>query len=272
MALSWALHDVTPSSLQPGDHIYRWSSLIHVHHGIVLEAPRDNKDSYDRIMIMHLSNNGGVEAKKETLATFLGKTKNNGGGSLKSARYGVPPIEVWIKRSGTCYAEASAPVNEVLARANSLLERHCVFRAFRGATSEDIAFWCKTGKTRSAAPNHAGGTNYAQASLQSTDRAEATHAPQVPAPQASSSDTEATVAGRMADVVETDPDARSWSPRVMDPDAFLLLQEGNESQQVSTPCRIEILANDKDLEEYEVVDLPPWLSAEHYPAVVNAHS
>jgi hypothetical protein len=139
-----------------------------VHHGIVLETPRDDADCFDRILVLHIPSNGGVEIKKVTLGAFLGKIHKSGGGSLKSARYGVPPIEVWIKRSGTCYAETSSPVNEVLARAQALLEnseKHCVFRAFRGATSEDIAFWCKTGKSRSATkPNQLGGTNYEQAS------------------------------------------------------------------------------------------------------------
>lgn len=261
MALSWALHDVSPSSLLPGDHVYRWSSLVHVHHGIVLQTPDDKKDPFGTVQVLHIPSDSGIECRQETLGTFLGMKNKNGGGSLKSARYGVPPFEVWIKRSGTCYAEQSGSVNEVLARANSLLqksEQHCVFRAFRGATSEDIAFWCKTGKSQSAAPNNIGGTNYEQASQPRHDSAAATAPDQaMPSPQARSSD-------------EDDKEHQC-----KDPDAFLLLQDSNEAQQLPTPqnaCRTEVLANDADLEEYEVVDLPPWLPAEHYPAVVNAQA
>jgi hypothetical protein len=263
MALSWALHDVSLSNLRPGDHIYRWASLVHVHHGIVLQTPDDNKDVYDRISVLHIPNNAAVEAKQETLGKFLGK-----GGSLKSARYGVPPIEVWIKRNGTCYAEQSGSAGEVLARANSLLqksEQHCVFRAFRGATSEDIAFWCKTGKTRGVAmPNNTGGTNYDRAPQQRMEAAD--EEAESPVPQTRSRTSSNTSDFEMAG---------SSSNRCRDPDAFLLLQEGNELQQQATPQsvrRIEIPTNDADLEDYEVVDLPPWLPAEHYPAVVNAQA
>eukprot|EP00746_Dinoflagellata_sp_MGD_P011847 gnl/MRDRNA2_/MRDRNA2_125005_c0_seq1.p1 gnl/MRDRNA2_/MRDRNA2_125005_c0~~gnl/MRDRNA2_/MRDRNA2_125005_c0_seq1.p1 ORF type:complete len:302 (+),score=58.40 gnl/MRDRNA2_/MRDRNA2_125005_c0_seq1:75-908(+) len=276
MALSWALHDVSPSSLKPGDHIYRWSSLVHVHHGIVLEKPDGNQDLLDSISVLHIPATAGVEAKQVTLNEFLAK------GSLKLARYGVPPIEVWIKRSGTCYAERSSPVDEVVARALALLqksEQHCVMRAFRGATSEDIAFWCKTGKSRAETSNSVGGTNYNQTRTscahQYASNTGATRGGYAGAdPSASSSPTNAEEATTSMEGSTLTMDKEvDKSMQCRDPDAFLLLQEEANAQQVQTPQsirRIDVPTDDADLEDYEVVDLPPWLPAEHYPAAVNA--
>lgn len=244
--------------------------MVHVHHGIVLEVPDDSRDLFDRIVVLEIPNINGAEAKQETLGTFLGRSKINGGCSLKSARYGVPPIEVWVKRRGTCYVEHSSPVNEVLARAYSLLQKteQNPCPAVRRATSEDLAFWCKTGKSRSAVPNNIGGTNYGQAYPQPTSSLEATRATEVTAPQATSSNPEAKIATpASAKAEEVDKRDRILS----DPDAFRLLEEGDEPRP-STPRCTEILANDADLESYEVVDIQPWSHAEHHPAVVKAQA
>lgn len=271
MALSWALHDVSPSSLRPGDHVYRWTSLVHVHHGIVLDVLDGSNDLLDRIMVLHASN-GVMKLQRATLGAFLQKSKKGAQGSLKSARYGVPPMEVWIKRSGTCYAEQSAPVNEVLARAHSLLtsEQHYLSRAFQAATSEDIAFWCKTGKRRAATLNSAGpgGTNYTQNSRQLTGSNATSALVEIPGPQMTSSNIDAPTLDVMEEL-NSSPRLR----KVTDPDAFLLLEEGNEPQQTpqSVAC-IEVPANDEDLNDYEVVDLPPWMPAEHFPKSVDVQA
>jgi len=277
MALSWALHDVCPSTLLPGDHIYRWSSLVHVHHGIVLEILDGSTDLFDRIIVLHASN-GAVKVQRATLGAFLCKSKKRPDVNLKAVRYGVPPMEVWIKRSGTCYAEQSAPVDEVLARAHSLLEHEqpSLLGVFKDATSEDIAFWCKTGRCRAGSLSRSGpgGTNYTQGAQRHTSKNAgyaATDPSEIPIPQ-SISDTEAMAVPPALDVIEelySSPRTRS----VTDPDAFLLLQEGNEAQQTpqSVAC-IEVPTNDEDLNDYEVVDLPPWLPAEHFPRSVNVQA
>jgi hypothetical protein len=212
-----------------------------------------------------------------TLGAFLTK------GSLKCARYGVPPIEVWVKRSGTCYAEQSSPADEVVARALALLqksEHHCVLRAFQGSTSEDIAFWCKTGKSRAAVPNEAGGTNYnrgrTSCAQEYASKAGVTHGPEIPA-SSSHPSTEGGYAANTSIDEATLPSPREEvadKRAVKDPDAFLLLhEESNAEQQLQTPQsirRVEVPSDDEDLEDFEVVDLPPWLPAEHYLAAVNA--
>jgi len=242
--------------------------MVHVHHGIVLEVPDDSKDLFDRIVVLQIPNIYAAEAKQQTLGAFLGRRNKYGGGSLKCARYGVPPIEVLVKRRGTCYAEHSAPVHEVLARAYSLFSEENSCPAFRRATSEAVAFWCKTGKSLSAMPNNTGGTNYGQTSQHPTSSVEAIHATKSTAPQATSSIPEAKIATPAYVMAET-ADRRDRT--LSDPDAFRLLEEGNEPQP-PTPCYTEILADDADLEGYEVVDLMPWLHAERHAAVVKAQA
>lgn len=149
MVFGWALHDVEPSVLRPGDHIYRWISPVYMQHGIVLEIADGSQNLLDRVAVLCIPN-WAQKPSVSQLRSFLGGMHAAGG--LKRARYGVPPYETWIKRGGTCYAERSSPTTDVLMRARSLVvagDRR-VGETFIGATCEDMAVWCKTGKRRAA--------------------------------------------------------------------------------------------------------------------------
>lgn len=163
MSLGWVLHDVGPEDLRPADHIYRWGSPLHNHHGIVLQIleepqpPVAEIELQDRIVVLHFSLNEDNHAKVHSvpLRQFLECTlKAPLGGGLKRARYGCGKLETWIKRSGTCYSEAASAAADCLLRARSLLEatelRTYDFETLTSANCEHVAFWCKTGIWRSA--------------------------------------------------------------------------------------------------------------------------
>eukprot|EP00397_Hematodinium_sp_SG-2012_P011621 GEMP01011765.1.p1 GENE.GEMP01011765.1~~GEMP01011765.1.p1 ORF type:complete len:372 (+),score=64.60 GEMP01011765.1:185-1300(+) len=173
----WACHDILPSELQLGDHIYVWGSMgIHTHHGIVthiMDQPSMHRIPLDdRIIVTHFSpvhsssfpfknvmdvlrGNGTLSLVYDVpLRDFVGSNPTFGG--LKRARYSVPQAEYWVKRAGTCYQERADPAQVALRRAQMLLEEHNrleqVYSVATAMTAncEHMAFWCKTGIWRSA--------------------------------------------------------------------------------------------------------------------------
>lgn len=162
-ALGWMMHDVLPEELRPADHIYRWGSPVHSHHGIVLEIleeprpPVEEVQLQDRIVVVHFSLDGNGQAKVHsvTLRQFQeGSTKTPLQGGLKRARYGCPMYETLIKRSGTCYSEAATSPEKCLDRARLLLGlselKPYDLSTSASANCEHFAFWCSTGQWRSA--------------------------------------------------------------------------------------------------------------------------
>lgn len=173
----WACHDVEPTDLKLGDHIYVWGALgMHTHHGIVtnvLDQPSlHNIPLEDRIIVTHFSpvhsnsfpfknvmnilrGEGSVSLVYAVpLRDFIGPTSAFGG--LKRARYNVPSAEYWLKRAGTCYREVADPADVSLCRARMLLDEHnrleqvYSVRTAMTANCEHMAFWCKTGIWRSS--------------------------------------------------------------------------------------------------------------------------
>mmetsp|Transcript_41607 Transcript_41607/g.107652 ORF Transcript_41607/g.107652 Transcript_41607/m.107652 type:complete len:306 (-) Transcript_41607:94-1011(-) len=166
MVWSWFVHDAQPEELRLGDHIYKWGSPLHTHHGLVyqiLEAPSpqidpDAENLLDRIIVLHLS--FSTEEKREAkihrvpLRTFLAGDRKGQQGLLKRARYSVPWAENMVKLPGTCYSmHADAPA-VALRRAQALLEltelRPYDLSALTFSNCEHVIVWCKTGHWRSA--------------------------------------------------------------------------------------------------------------------------
>merc|ERR1719182_403890 len=112
---SWISHDVSPQDLCLGDHIYKWGSFFHTHHGMVykiMEPPSptvdpDEDDLLDRIIVLHLSfgelENSNAKIHCAPLRTFLAAGRKGWEGGLKRARYAVSATEHIMKLPGTCY-------------------------------------------------------------------------------------------------------------------------------------------------------------------------
>lgn len=171
--LGWLRHDVSPEELAPGDHIYKWGSPFHTHHGLVLEVlevpspPLEGGgELLDRIIVLHLNfsfdqGDGRRVARvhRVPLRGFL-----QGGSKsirwslmdpvLKRARYGVPRAEHSVKRAGTCYLDQRDTPEVVLARGRRLLEasesRPYDFEALTTANCEHMVVWCTTGCWKSS--------------------------------------------------------------------------------------------------------------------------
>eukprot|EP00746_Dinoflagellata_sp_MGD_P104520 gnl/MRDRNA2_/MRDRNA2_43392_c0_seq1.p1 gnl/MRDRNA2_/MRDRNA2_43392_c0~~gnl/MRDRNA2_/MRDRNA2_43392_c0_seq1.p1 ORF type:complete len:401 (-),score=54.99 gnl/MRDRNA2_/MRDRNA2_43392_c0_seq1:495-1697(-) len=160
--LKWAFHDIAPNDLKPGDHIYKWSSVRHAYHGIVLEQDPANetvvndapRDARDRIMVLRFPCSccrhdcNSTRAQRETLRSFEARSQNLSlAGGVKVARYGVSKYETWVKRYGTCYPVECDITAETLRRADTLLNDRGgpVSLESSSRKCEHLAFWCKTG-------------------------------------------------------------------------------------------------------------------------------
>jgi len=166
MARAWLIHDVLIEELQVSDHVYKWGSPVHTHHGLVVEileapSPRldtDGDDLLDRIIVLHLSFNGPEAEQAKVHRVPLRTSLTNGlKGSpqrLKRARYGVSRAEHALKLPGTCYSmQADAP-ETVLRRAHLLLDasqsQPYDLHSLTSANCEHVIVWCKTGVWQSS--------------------------------------------------------------------------------------------------------------------------
>nr|XP_043631279.1 protein LEAD-SENSITIVE 1-like [Erigeron canadensis] len=153
------------SQIKPGDHIYSWrTAWLYAHHGIYAG---DDK-------VIHFTRGGGQEIGTGTVLDriiFSTSPSNSGdpclkcgdqsnsdgviasclncflsGGDLYLFKYSVSPAIFLAKaRGGTCTLALSDPPEDVLHRAQFLLEKGFgVYNIFKN-NCEDFAIYCKTG-------------------------------------------------------------------------------------------------------------------------------
>ncbi|KAK1295318.1 hypothetical protein QJS10_CPA16g01827 [Acorus calamus] len=151
--------------LKPGDHIYSWRiAYIYSHHGIYVGDG----------MVIHFTRGAGQEIGTGTaLDQVLFSSSNSrrdvlceacgdqsvldgvikscldcflDGGDLYHFGYGVSPALFLAKaRGGTCTLATSDPKEDVLHRANYLLQNGFGFYRIFKNNCEDFAIYCKTG-------------------------------------------------------------------------------------------------------------------------------
>ncbi|MFS7955224.1 putative LRAT domain-containing protein [Helianthus anomalus] len=156
---------IDKSQLKPGDHIYSWrTAWIYAHHGIyvgddkVIHFTRGGGQEIgtgtvlDRIIVSSSPSNSGDPCLKcgdmsnadgviaSCLNCFLS------GGDLYLFKYSVSPVIFLAKaRGGTCTLALSDPPEDVIHRAQFLLENGFgVYNIFKN-NCEDFAIYCKTG-------------------------------------------------------------------------------------------------------------------------------
>jgi hypothetical protein len=147
-------HDVEPSQLQRGDHIYvyRTSLALYQHHGIVLTKNQANPMSslvleMNRVPNTHEKTGEITSLRVVSLDVFVRGDDLKMTATLRRAEYSSK----WqhLKRSGTAFQEESDTVEVVLARANKI--QQCPHDYFLVTCNcEHLAFYCKTGKWQSS--------------------------------------------------------------------------------------------------------------------------
>ncbi|CAI9753283.1 unnamed protein product [Fraxinus pennsylvanica] len=157
---------IQKDELKPGDHIYSWRNLyIYAHHGIYVGNG----------IVIHFTRGPGQETGTGTvLDRFIfssfpsdpsktpcpicgDQSKSDGvissclecflyGGELYLFQYGISPAMFLAKaRGGTCTLARSDPTEDVLHRAEYLLQNGFgAYNAFKN-NCEDFAIYCKTG-------------------------------------------------------------------------------------------------------------------------------
>mmetsp|Transcript_67425 Transcript_67425/g.190050 ORF Transcript_67425/g.190050 Transcript_67425/m.190050 type:complete len:462 (-) Transcript_67425:84-1469(-) len=122
---SGLLQPVTKGDLRPGDHVYAWRlGWTYSHHGVVVRteacAPDCPHDTMSCCGIVHFrppsGDAPGGRIELVDLAGFVG------GRGVCRCKYGVPPAEFYLSRSGSCATERPDPWPLAVLRALSLLE------------------------------------------------------------------------------------------------------------------------------------------------------
>ncbi|KAL8240446.1 hypothetical protein R6Q59_013801 [Mikania micrantha] len=156
---------IDKSQLKPGDHIYSWrTAWLYAHHGIyigddkVIHYTRGGGQEIgtgtvlDRIILSSSTSNsdnpclkcGDLSNADGVIASCLNCFLS--GGDLYLFKYAVSPAIFLAKaRGGTCTLAVSDPAEDVIHRAQFLLENGFgVYNIFKN-NCEDFAIYCKTG-------------------------------------------------------------------------------------------------------------------------------
>ncbi|KAJ0464286.1 putative LRAT domain-containing protein [Helianthus annuus] len=156
---------IDKSQLKPGDHIYSWrTAWLYAHHGIyvgddkVIHFTRGNGQETGTGTVLDRINLSSMPAKSGNPCLKCGDQSNAdgviasclncflSGGNLYLFKYSVSHATFLAKaRGGTCTLAPSDPPNDVIHRAQYLLENGFgVYSIFKN-NCEDFAIYCKTG-------------------------------------------------------------------------------------------------------------------------------
>ena len=141
-------HRVKRWQLQPGDHLYVWSSIVHHHHGVYVGNQR----------VIHVYGRNKSESRI-TLATL---DQFASGRQLRRARYGRPWWEVLLKGPGTCYDFPRDPGPVVAHRAFERLGQATAGPAAARWEYNVLRSNCESFCLQLTAPAHESGSHQAQ--------------------------------------------------------------------------------------------------------------
>eukprot|EP01114_Cavostelium_apophysatum_P003898 TRINITY_DN14037_c0_g1_i1.p1 TRINITY_DN14037_c0_g1~~TRINITY_DN14037_c0_g1_i1.p1 ORF type:complete len:396 (-),score=47.29 TRINITY_DN14037_c0_g1_i1:44-1186(-) len=143
--MNWLVHTVTLKDLERGDHVYRWTSPVHSHHGIVLETSDDPTTT----LIIEFNKPNGHKFQKSKArigVTTYQDFSLNGRRSVKRVRYGSSAFSVAVKRTGTTRKETADHPDKIVERALECISGNFGGYNLLSNNCESFAFYCCTGR------------------------------------------------------------------------------------------------------------------------------